>query len=461
MSLFTSLSTAARALDAQRYGLDVAGQNIANVNTAGYTRRTVDLTAVPPDGSRNPGRGVDVAGVRALRDRMLEVRLQRELPAQRREAAMAQALSVVEAALGDPGSSIDKSLENFYDGFARLAEAPLSSVAREDVLLQGSSLASAFRNMAQRLDSARLDADRHVRTIMLDVNALAGQIAHLNQAIGAGGDPDAALHTRDEQNQLVKQLSELVDIHVLDRPEGGVDISIGNGRPLIVGETSYAVAVTNAPPAGLAALSVNGTAVTGEITGGRLGGMLQVRDVNIPDYITRLDQLAFDVAGQVNAIHAAGFDQTGAAGGDFFAFSSAIVGSAGAAAALIVDTTVAADSRRIAAGAIASPGDNQAARSIAGLRVRPVLNGNTATLADSWGQFVYRVARDSRAAADESKSRSEIVRQVEALRDSVSGVSLDEEAMHLLKFQRAYEANARFFSTIDQTLEMLLAAIGR
>jgi flagellar hook-associated protein 1 FlgK len=240
-----------------------------------------------------------------------------------------------------------------------------------------------------------------------------------------------------------------------------VDISIGNGRPVVVGETTYELRATSAPPAGWTTFSVNGVDVTSEITAGRLGGFLQVRDNNIPDYQTRLDALAFAVATEVNTLHDAGYDQTGAAAGTFFDFSTAPVGSAGAAAALIVRPAVAADARLIAAGATTTAGDNAVARGIAGLREAPVLNGNTSTLSDGWGQLVYRVARDTKVAADERDSRNEIVRQVEALRDAVSGVSLDEEAMHLLKFQRAYEANARFFQTVDETLDMLLSLAGR
>src|SRR5688572_31222269 len=94
--LFTSLTSASRALDAQRYGLDVTGQNIANVNTPGYSRRTIDLIPVAPEAPGTAGRGVDVVGIRALRDRLLEARLSNEVPAQTREAAMAEALAVVE-----------------------------------------------------------------------------------------------------------------------------------------------------------------------------------------------------------------------------------------------------------------------------------------------------------------------------------------------------------------------------
>jgi flagellar hook-associated protein 1 FlgK len=452
--LFRTLSGVARALDAQRYGLDVTGQNIANVNTPGYSRRTIDLIPVAPEAPGTAGRGVDVVGIRALRDRLLEARLTNEIPSQTREAAMAEALAVVESALGTPGSSIDASLEKFFDSFAELSEMPTSASHRDSVLIQGENLAAAFRDMAARLGAARHDADRQVRGNVDDINAILERIAALNVSIGGASSMEKSLHARDEQQQLVRQLSELADVRVLDRQEGGVDISIGNGRPIIVGETTYKLSVSNAPPLGYAAISVNGTDITSEIDAGRLGGFLQVRDANIPDYQGRLDTLAFSVATEVNTVHAAGYDQTGALAGTFFTIPA---GVAGAAAALTVRPALAGDRRLISAGSTAEAGNNDTARAIADLRQATVLNGNTATLAEGWGQIVYRVGRDSKSAADERDSRQAIVRQVDALRDAVSGISLDEEAMNLMKFQRAYEANARFFQVIDSTLETLLS----
>jgi flagellar hook-associated protein 1 FlgK len=454
--LFTSLTSAARALDAQRFGLDVAGQNIANVNTPGYARRVADLSAVAPYASGTAGSGVDVTGIRALRDTLLEARLQREVPLQSREAAVASALSVVESALGRPGTSIDAALDTFFNSFASLAEDPTSSNARREVVLQGEALAASFRDMAGRFDSARVDADRNVRALVEDVNSLTSRIADLNATIGSATDPEASLHARDEQFQLVRQLSELVDIGVLERPEGGLDITIGSGRALVVGNTDYAVSVSSTAPLGLAAISVNGATITTEIDGGKMGGFLHVRDTSVPAYLSLLDDLAYEVADQVNTLHTAGFDQTGAAAGDFFAFSTAPTGTAGAASYLIVDAAVAADPRLVAAADAAAAGNNETARAIAAVRHDRVMVGNTATLNDAWAQLVYRVGRDTQVATDERDGRAEIVRQVEALRDEVSGVSLDEEAMHLLKFQRAYEANARFFTLIDETLRMML-----
>ena len=452
--LFRTLSGVARALDAQRYGLDVTGQNIANVNTPGYSRRTLDLIAVAPEAPGTAGRGVDVAGIRALRDRHLDTRLTTEIPQQTRAAAMAESLAIVEAAVGIPGQSLDVNLEQFFDAFADLSEMPTSASHRESVVIRGEGLASAFRDMASRFDAARHDADRQARGTVDDINALIGQITALNASIGNSSSVERSLHARDEQTLLVRQLSELIDVRVLDRENGGVDISIGEGRPIIVGETSYPVTVGSTPPLGYATFSVNGTDITSEISAGRLGGFLQVRDNNIPDYINRLDELAYAVATEVNTLHAAGFDQTGAAGGAFFTAPAAV---AGAASLMTVRPALAADRRLVAAGGTAEAGANEAARNIAALRETLVLNGGTSTLAEGWGHLTYRVGRDAKSALEDRDSRQDIVRQVDALRDAVSGISLDEEAMNLMKFQRAYEANARFFQVIDRTLELLLS----
>jgi len=122
---------------------------------------------------------------------------------------------------------------------------------------------------------------------------------------------------------------------------------------------------------------------------------------------------------------------------------------------------VAGDGRRIAAAGVNEMGDNTVAKGLANLRDALVLDGNSASLVDGWSRLAYRVGRDTRSAIDGLKTQHDIVEQIDALRDSVSGVSLDEEAVQMIKFQRAYEANARFFGTVDETLSMLFQIIGR
>jgi flagellar hook-associated protein 1 FlgK len=459
MSLLSSLSAATRALEAQRFGLDVTGQNIANVNTPGYSRRVIDFAEVPPESARSAGRGVDVIGVRATRDQLLERRLRQELPAERREAAIADALSVIEVALGKPGESIDAALNRYFDAFSSLSQSPASSVARQEVLLQGESVAAAFRDMAGRIALSQRETDGQVRSLATDVSDLAAQIASINQSIQRISDPGSRLHLQDQQGELVRQLSAIIDVDVLQRADGGLDVTIGNGRALVIGENHYPVTTSQAT--GTHRVLSGGVDITSEISGGTLGGVIFTRDVLLPSYVSGLDELAYEFATQVNTLHAAGVGGDGGTGRNFFTFVPSSGSAAGAAAAITVDAAVAADSSLIAAAGAGGPvGDNTTARDIAFLRHTRVFGG-TATLVDTWGQLVYRVGRDAQVAKDEQRSRLDIVSQVEQLRDQVSGVSLDEEAMQLMRFQRAYEANARFFRAVDMTLDTLMQTLAR
>jgi flagellar hook-associated protein 1 FlgK len=192
--------------------------------------------------------------------------------------------------------------------------------------------------------------------------------------------------------------------------------------------------------------------VTSALRTGSLGGLLSVRDEFVPSYRLQLDTLAHGVATAVNAVHATGFDGSGAAGGAFFAPPAAI---GGAAASLQLDALLAGDPGRVAAAGIPSSGDNQVARQLADLRDAAIVDGTSP--ASAWTRLVYRVGSDVHGAGLELASRREIVHQIEMLRDGVSGVSIDEEAAMMMRFQRAYEANARFFSVIDEVLQTLLS----
>lgn len=454
-NLLSNLSMVSRSLAAQQMGLDVVGQNIANVNTPGYTRRQLDLASVAPTDPMSAGGGVMVQGVHSVRDRLLDQRLRVEQPAEGRESAIADGLSVIEAALGKSGQSIDATLTAFFDAFATLAESPTSATARQGVLQEGQALGQAFAGMARRFVSARTDADTQLRSGVEQVNALAERIAGLNESIArAGGATSATLGLQDELNTAIEDLSKYVEVTATARKDGGMDVAIAGGRALVVGENSYALTI-GANAEGLATVISGGVEVTSQITSGELGGLLDLRDRLIPDYITRLDKMAYATAQQVNAVHAAGVDLDGNPGQLFF---TPLATTVGAASALQVDPALAGQPRRVAAGTV-SAGDNQNARALAALRDARVLDGGTATLGEGWAQLTYRVGQDSSSARAEQRNRTAIVNQISALRDSVAGVSLDEEALQMMRFQRAYEANARYFQVIDSALQTLISLV--
>lgn len=456
--LLGMLSHATRALDAQRFGLDVVGQNIANVNTPGYTKRVTELAEVPSRDRWSAGGGVEIVGARAMRDRLIDRRVRDEFSSQQRESAISQQLGVVEVTVGTAGASLDAALDDFFDAFATLADTPTSATARQEVVLQGGALARAFADVADRLRSARRDADLQVRSSVEEVNQLSDRIAALNaQLAGTSAATPEGAHLRDEINRAVEELSGHVGINAIERPDGGFDIDFANGRPLVIGERAYAVTVSE-DAAGFARITTGGVDVTANLVTGKIGGLLAVRDTSLPSYLGGLDQLAFDVAGEVNALHQSGFDAAGAPGQAFFQ----PVALAGAASALTMNAalTAAGGGALVAASGTAGvAGDTSVARALAALRTAPIAGGGAATPSEAWGQIVYGVGRDRAAARGSEQTQSEVLRQLQNLQDSVSGVSLDEEAADMLRFERGYQANARFFTAVDQLLDTLIAMV--
>jgi flagellar hook-associated protein 1 len=458
--LFGILSLSARALEAQRVGLDVTGHNIANANTPGYSRRVVDFASIAPSTRLSAGEGVEVEGIRAQRDRLIDRRLQFETTGAERHATIAESIGSLESAVATGAGSIDTRLNQFFDSWSRLTARPTDAVARQDVILSGQAVAAAFSTTVGRIEDLGRDTDQRVMATVHEINELTDRIAQLNVSLAANGGV-AGLQAQDEQQQLVGQLAALTNIQVVTRPDGGVDIDAVGGRALVIGNSSYTLGTDVSGPSGYHTITLGGDDITASLTGGRLGGLLEVRDTLLPGYVAMLDDQASALATAINTAHAAGFDAAGNAGQDFFAFSVPPQGNVGAAAALMVDDAVAADGRLVAAAGSPQPGDNEAARAIAGLRGARIANGGTATLTESWGQFVARIGRDVQSAASERDVRGEIVDQIQSLRDQVSGVSLDEEALNLMKFQRAYEANARVFRAVDDALQVLFDSLGR
>jgi flagellar hook-associated protein 1 FlgK len=310
--------------------------------------------------------------------------------------------------------------------------------------------------MSSRLRQSAQQADADIRASVDQINQLSTKIADLNRQIGDANGTDTE-PLRDQLDVALQQLSKLTSVNILAQPQGTFDVSTSSGRPLVVGVHSYELTTTSAAGTGLTEIRASGADITGEIRGGSIGGLLEFRDQVMPDYLSQLDQLAFDVAQKINNVHAAGYDLSGTSGRLFFAPLAAV---AGAAAAIAVDPALAADSSRVAASGSGAAGDNVTAKALAALRDSDAAGGNTATFVEAWGQLVNRIGTDSATAQSDLQTRQDIVAAIRRIRDSVSGVSLDEEAGRLLQFQRAYQANAKFFSAIDETLQTLMATFG-
>lgn len=454
---FSAFEIGRRALRAQQLGIAVAGQNIANVNTPGYTRQQLLLAPAPPDGSRpiSIGVGVVVQGVAAARDRFIEARLQRETGIAGRLNAERDVFAVIEGAFGNASEGgVGQALTSFFNSFRDLEANPTSVPLRTSVVARAVDLANAFHLTRSRLQSVYRDAQVEAGALVEEVNRLAAQVAELNRQISIAaktGNISSALE--DQRGEIVKRLTELVGVNAVENPGGDVTLTFSDGRALVLNDRAFAmnmISVANGVPI----ITLDGQPISAD--SGRIGGLLNAVSA-VDGHIVALDGLAAAVAARVNQLHTSGEDLDGNAGVTFFVSSN---GGPIDAATLSVNPALTASPRRVVAAATgAGNGDATVARAIANLisDSNQTVGSRSGSFTSIFSSIVADAGDQLRVAEDGLAAQQSIVAQVVAQRESVSGVSLDEEAINLMQYQRAYEAAARFLKVADEMTQTLIA----
>jgi flagellar hook-associated protein 1 FlgK len=282
-------------------------------------------------------------------------------------------------------------------------------------------------------------------------------LAGLNQQIASlQGNSEQAGMLEDQQYSVLNSLSKLVDVAVTDAGDGSLTITTTNGAPLVAGAQSFALSTATDPSTGFQHIFSQGTDETSNFTGGQLAGLVEARDQAIPSALSNLDNLAAGIINAVNTQNGQGYDLNGDKGGNFFqpVVQPSPGSNAGAAENMAVAIT---DPSKIAASSDGTQGDNANALAMANIRNQAVVNGETAT--DFYSNLVSTVGSDVSSATDEQEAVGLVLTQLQNQRSDISGVSLDEEAANLIRYQRAYEAAARVVSTIDQLTETVIQTI--
>ncbi|KQX69530.1 flagellar hook-associated protein FlgK [Angustibacter sp. Root456] len=463
-STFSGLSTALNALMAQRAGLTVTGQNIANANTAGYSRQRAELAALgtPSQVGFNAsalidrvGSGVTVDSLRRLADVFVDAR-QRDAHANASYTqAQATAFSQIENILGEPSDTgLSKDLAAFWSSWQDLANAPDSIPARQAVMSNATSVAGTLRRGRDALDAAYTDTRSHLDTLATEVNTTAQGVAALNDKIriaGASGDP--ANELIDQRDQMVLRLSELVGARSTANDDGTVSLSV-SGVTIVSSTKAYALQVADGTSidslssAPLKLTWTNGAAAT--LTSGELGGLVDSLRSTYPDAAAGYDQVASTLGSTVNAIHATGQDLDGdsSAPGAFFTGTTA--------STLAVAFT---DPRKVRA-AVANPSGTPSLDSSIADQIGQLATSTTGADA-RWSAFVAATGVASASAQNQVTVHAAISQNADGARQSVSGVSLDEEMSNMLMYQRAYEGAGRMMTAIDQMLDTLINRTGQ
>jgi flagellar hook-associated protein 1 FlgK len=320
--LFGSLSIAVRALLAQEGAVNTTANNIANVNTQGYSRQRPILTeATPLDlGQISIGNGVEFDGVQSVRDNILELRIDQETQQQNRLQAYLNSVNQVQSLFNETeGAGLSDALNNFFNSFQALADNPTDVPTRQAVISAGQNLASTFQQTGQQLSSIQRGLDQQVSQTVSEINSDTAQLADLNQQIASiQGNSEQAGMLQDKQYSVLNDLSQLVDVAVTYANDGSLTITTTNGVPLVAGDQGFALSTTNNPSTGFQDILSQGADVTASFAGGQLAGLLEARDQAIPSAISDLDNLAAGIINAVNTQSTKGYDLNGIKGGDFF-----------------------------------------------------------------------------------------------------------------------------------------------
>ena len=459
-SLFGALSVAVRALYAQEGAIGTTSNNIANVNTPGYSRETPILTEAPPLdlGQISMGNGVDFNGVQSIRDNVLDLRIDQETQQQNQLTSYVGYMNQVQSLFNETqGSGLSDALNSFFNSFQQLADNPTDTPTRQAVISAGQDLASAFQQTGEQLTTVQQGADQDVVQTVQQINADTTQLADLNQQIsGLEPNSEQADMLQDNQYEVLNNLSQLVDVAVTNTSNGGLTVTTTNGTALVAGGQSFALSTQTNASTGFQDIFSQGSDVTSSFTGGQLAGLLEARDQSIPSVMTSLDNLAAGVINSVNAQSLKGYDLNGAKGVNFFepVVQPTPGSNAGAAENMAVAIT---DPSQVAASSDGTEGDNANALALANIQNEAVVDGQTAT--DFYSNLVSTVGNDVSTATDEQDSVGLALTQLQNQQSDTSGVSLDEEAANLILYQRAYEAAAEVVSAINNLTSDFLSTI--
>jgi flagellar hook-associated protein 1 FlgK len=445
-TLSSALNIAVGAMLADQAALDTTSNNIANANTPGYSRQTVNFEETPPVeyGGQLFGTGVEIGQITSQRNNVLQMSLDQATQQQSKYDSYLTSMQQVQTLFNETsGTGLQSSITAFFNSLQQLSTDPSNTSLRQAVLSAAQNMAQDFNSTSSSLTSLQQNVDQSVPQAVSQVNSLTSQIAQLNSEVSAAESTGQnAGSLVDQRNQLISQVSGIIDVSQVDAGNGNVTLTTTSGAALVVGNKSFQLTTQANPTTGFQDVYSMGKDITSTINGGSLGGTLQVRDSTIPSMLSSLDSLASSLENSFNSVNKAGTDLNGNPGGNFFVPPPA--GGAGAAATMSVALT---DPSQIAASLDGSTGGNANVNAMLALQNQGIVNGQTPI--NAYSNLVFQVGNDVASAQSEEQGVTATVQQLQNQIGSISGVSINEEAANLVQYQQAYQAAAQIASVIS------------
>jgi flagellar hook-associated protein 1 len=449
---YMGLQTALSGLEAAQAAIDTTGQNIANASTPGYSRQTVNLTersaltipalsSVTGDGAQF-GTGVDITSITRIRDQFLDSQYRAQNTTENGQNTTSTILSQVQAGLNEPSSEgLSGALDQFFQDWNALASTPGDQGAQQAVMGDGAAVADQLTTLSGQMSTLESQVTQQYETLTNPTTGAvandANEIAQLNgqiaQAQAAGIDANGL---EDQRDSVIDDLSQYSNVYVSTQSNGMVNVSFGTAATAAQGGTADSTPLVNGTSVDL---TDNLTDANISGAGGTLGSLLGLYDSTtgkgtIANYSSTLDGVANDLVTTVNGAFS-GADASGLSATPFF-------DPTGTTAATI------AVNPSLTASSTTPPYTETEANAVAAL--------STGTASQAYKAFVTQVGSDVQSAQNAQQTSQALLTAIGNQRQSISGVSLDEEMTNLIQFQQAYQASARVMSTINDTFTSLL-----
>jgi len=460
MSLNSVLQIGASGLSAYQTAISVTGENISNVNTAGYSRQTAVLETAPQSssGGLSLGNGVSVVSIQRSYDAVLQKELANAQTDQGYDTTKSTALQEIEPSFNEVSTDgLGTSISNFFNSWQDLTSNPAGTAERQAVLTAAQNLADNFNSVSTTLSNAITSQNTSLVTLTDSINQNLTSIAQLNNQIKvidqSGGDSN---ELKDQRDQKIQDLAQQIGITYTENSDGTTDVRYADsGAALVTGSQAGSFSLTTNATTGLYDVNLTAagdtTAATVSPTTGTLGATLDLRDTVIPGYQSQLDTLATTIATKVNAQQQAGYDLNGTAG-------IALFSSGTSAATIAVNSAITGTSQIAASSSASSTGDSNNALAMADL-ANDTTTMSGSTFSDYYTSMVTQVGQDVATSKNNVTQDTAYSNQLSTLRESNSGVSLDEELVNLTKYQKSYQASAKLITTVTDMMDTVLGLI--
>jgi flagellar hook-associated protein 1 FlgK len=460
MGLSAAMEIGKNGLTIYRVATEVTGENIANVNTPGYSRQRVVLETAPPTTANGfpMGSGVKIAAVERYYDGLLQQQMVNAQTTQGFDTTKSGVLQQIEPVFNEIiNDGLGSAVSKFFGAWQDLTVNPSGTAERQAVITNAQILTDNFKSISKSLNDTITMQNDSLTPMVDSINATLNDIAQLNGQIKTtelvSGN---ANETRDRRDQLIRDLSQKIGITYKENTDGTTDINFANGGgALVTGSVAGAFSLdTTNPNSFIVQLTpVGGALGVVTPTSGQLGATLALRDTIIPSYLTQVDTLATTITAQVNAQHTAGFDLNGQPGLNLF--DPAATG----AATFGLDPGIVSTSQIAASSSAALTGDNGNAVLMTKFQSQKLMSGGTLTFNSFVDGLVSKIGLDVASSKTTVSQDEAFSKQLTSLRESNSGVSLDEELTNLVKYQRSYQASAKLITTATEMMDVVMGII--